>query len=58
MKITGQGKLLRIFVGESDSLHGQALYEALEELDLHFPKMTTGQRAELRAARRMLEKEK
>jgi PII-like signaling protein len=29
MKITGQGKLLRIFVGESDSLHGQALYEAL-----------------------------
>ena len=29
MKITGQGKLLRIFVGESDTLHGQALYEAL-----------------------------
>ena len=29
MKITGQGKLLRIFVGESDTLHGQSLYEAL-----------------------------
>ena len=32
--------------------------EALEELDLHFPKVTTKQRAELGAARRMLEKEK
>ena len=31
---------------------------ALEELDLHFPKVTTKQRAELGAARRMLEKEK
>ena len=29
MKITGQGKLLRIFVGESDKLHGHALYNAL-----------------------------
>ena len=35
-----------------------AVVEALEELDLHFPKVTTGQGAELRAARRMLEKEK
>ena len=32
--------------------------DALEELDLHFPKVTTKQRAELGAARRMLEKEK
>jgi PPK2 family polyphosphate:nucleotide phosphotransferase len=37
---------------------GAAVVEALEELDLHFPKVTTKQRAELRAARRMLEKEK
>ena len=29
MKITGQGKLLRIFVGESDKIHGRALYSAL-----------------------------
>ena len=29
MKIAGHGKLLRIFVGESDRYHGQALYEAL-----------------------------
>ena len=29
MKITGQGKLLRIFVGESDNIHGRALYSAL-----------------------------
>jgi uncharacterized protein len=29
MKITGQGKLLRIFVGESDTIHGHALYSAL-----------------------------
>lgn len=29
MKITGEGKLLRIFVGESDRVHGRALYEAL-----------------------------
>lgn len=29
MKITGQGKLLRIFVGESDRVRGQALYSAL-----------------------------
>src|SRR5262249_54369347 len=35
-----------------------AVVEALEELDLHFPKVTTKQRAELGAARRMLEKER
>jgi uncharacterized protein len=29
MKITGQGKLLRIFVGESDRIGGHALYSAL-----------------------------
>jgi hypothetical protein len=29
MKITGEGKLLRIFVGESDRLHGHALYDLL-----------------------------
>ena len=29
MKITGQGMLLRIFIGESDRWHGKPLYEAL-----------------------------
>lgn len=29
MKFEGEGKLLRIFVGEADRCHGQALYEAL-----------------------------
>ena len=29
MKITGDGKLLRIFIGESDRCHGRPLYEAL-----------------------------
>src|SRR6185295_12864254 len=29
MKITGDGKLLRIFVGESDRCHGRPLYEAI-----------------------------
>ncbi|MBI4515212.1 MAG: DUF190 domain-containing protein [Deltaproteobacteria bacterium] len=29
MKITGEGKLLRIFVGESDRCHGRPLSEAL-----------------------------
>src|SRR4029434_7246557 len=29
MKILGQGKLLRIFIGESDRWHHQPLYEAL-----------------------------
>lgn len=29
MRITGQGKLLRIFVGESDRCHGQSLSEAI-----------------------------
>jgi uncharacterized protein len=29
MKITGEGKLLRVFVGESDSLHGRTLYDVI-----------------------------
>jgi len=29
MKIAGEGKLLRIFVGESDRCHGRPLYEAI-----------------------------
>jgi len=29
MKITGQGMLLRIFIGESDRWHGRPLHEAL-----------------------------
>ena len=29
MKITGDGKLLRMFVGESDRYHGRALYSAI-----------------------------
>ncbi len=29
MKLTGDGKLLRIFLGESDRLHGRPLYEAI-----------------------------
>jgi hypothetical protein len=29
MKIAGDGKLLRIFVGESDRCHGRPLYEAI-----------------------------
>lgn len=29
MKITGEGKLLRIFIGEADRFEGQPLYEAL-----------------------------
>src|SRR5918994_1069200 len=29
MKISTEGKLLRIFVGESDRWHGQPLYEAI-----------------------------
>jgi PII-like signaling protein len=31
MSIVGQGKLLRIFVGESDRIQGRALYSALVE---------------------------
>lgn len=31
MKITGPGKLVRIYVGESDRWHGQALYAAIVE---------------------------
>lgn len=29
MKIEGEGKLLRIFLGESDRVHGAPLYEAI-----------------------------
>jgi len=29
MKLEGEGKLLRIFIGESDTLHGHALYDVL-----------------------------
>jgi len=29
MKITGQGLLLRIYIGESDRWHGRPLYEAI-----------------------------
>ena len=29
MKISGEGKLLRIFVGESDQCHGKSLYDAI-----------------------------
>src|SRR5437867_797014 len=31
MKIEGQGRLLRIFVGESDTWHGKPLYQAIVE---------------------------
>lgn len=31
MSITGKGKLLRIFIGESDKVHGRVLYSALVE---------------------------
>jgi PII-like signaling protein len=31
MKIEGEGKLLRVFVGESDRWHGKPLYQALVE---------------------------
>jgi uncharacterized protein len=31
MKIEGEGKLLRIFVGESDHWHGKPLYQAIVE---------------------------
>ena len=29
MKLTGEGKLLRIFIGESDKAHHQSLFEAI-----------------------------
>ncbi len=29
MKLEGAGKLLRIFIGESDTWHGQPLYQAI-----------------------------
>lgn len=31
MKLEGEGKLVRVFVGESDSWHGKPLYEAVVE---------------------------
>lgn len=31
MKIEGEGRLLRIFVGESDTWHGKPLYQAIVE---------------------------
>jgi len=31
MRIEGEGKLLRIFIGESDHWHGKPLYEAIVE---------------------------
>ena len=32
MKLEGEGRLLRIFIGESDRWHGKPLYEAIVEL--------------------------
>jgi hypothetical protein len=32
MKLSGEGKLLRIFLGEADRLHGQQLFEAIVHL--------------------------
>jgi PII-like signaling protein len=29
MKLEGEGKLVRIFIGENDRLHGKPLYEAI-----------------------------
>lgn len=31
MKLEGRGKLLRIFIGESDTWHGRPLYQAIVE---------------------------
>ena len=31
MKIEGEGKLVRIFIGESDTWHGRPLYDAIVE---------------------------
>ena len=31
MKLAGEGKLLRIFIGESDTWHGKPLYQAIVE---------------------------
>ena len=31
MRIEGEGKLLRVFVGESDTWHGKPLYQAIVE---------------------------
>jgi uncharacterized protein len=46
MKLPEEGKLLRIFVGESDTLHGKPLYEAIvlkaRELNLAGATVTRG----------------
>ena len=31
MKLEGEGKLLRLFIGESDTWHGKPLYQAIVE---------------------------
>ena len=31
MKLEGEGKLLRLFIGESDTWHGRPLYQAIVE---------------------------
>ena len=31
MRLEGEGKLLRLFIGESDTWHGKALYHAIVE---------------------------
>ena len=31
MRMEGEGKLLRIFIGESDTWHGKSLYQAIVE---------------------------
>jgi hypothetical protein len=35
MKFEGEGRLLRIFIGESDRWHGKPLYEAIVEVARH-----------------------
>jgi PII-like signaling protein len=35
MRLEGEGKLLRIFIGETDRWHGKPLYEAIVELARH-----------------------
>ncbi len=32
MNLSGEGKLLRIFIGEADKIHGKLLYEKIVEL--------------------------
>jgi PII-like signaling protein len=35
MKLEGEGKLLRLFIGESDTWHGKPLYQAIVERVRH-----------------------